>query len=253
MILNVTMNNNYLLTGLLLWLCSFSSLFAQDQVVLRIDSVQAPMGSSVCVPVIADSFPNIVSMQWSVSWDPDSLLFEEVNFGANPLDFDGGSSSMPSPNEFLVTQTPSDLVGITLAPGTVIYELCFTVNFEQGSQPLNFTGVNPPEFAQEGSVLAFPFDTIPGAVTIGIIDAVKEPVWGQAVSLYPNPYTAGPLTLRGDLPVLRSVALFDLEGRLVREFAAGLRQFDLTDVVRGMYLLRLTARDGVVSRRVVVR
>lgn len=161
--------NSFFYPLLLALLCFGTVLSGQSQVVISIDDIVATgEEDAICVPVTADSFPNIVVVQFSVIWDTDEVAFQEVRLGDNPLGFDDMATSNPAPNEFRVGFIPSDAQGIELDPGTVIFELCFTPVNESGFSSLSF--FNPgfqPEFTQEGSFEPFAFDTIPGSISYG--------------------------------------------------------------------------------------
>lgn len=146
----------------------FTALQAQNRVQLSVpDVVATASASEICVPVVADSFPNIAAVQFSLAWDTTKVSFQEVRFGANPLDLSDMTTSMPVSNNFGVTFTTNDLRGITLASGTVLFELCFTATMSNGSTPITFDGFLPGEFVQEGTIVAFPQTLIAGSITYG--------------------------------------------------------------------------------------
>ncbi|MEL7162080.1 MAG: hypothetical protein AAFN92_15095, partial [Bacteroidota bacterium] len=145
-----------------------AGLSAQTKVQLSIPDVIAPGGDElICVPVVADSFPDIAGIQFSVGWDTSQVTFVEARYGTNPLDLDDGRITEPRADNFGVSFSTDDLSGIELAPETVLFELCFTADNASGSTPLNYVGLNVPEFIKEDEVVEFPFDTIPGSITYG--------------------------------------------------------------------------------------
>ena len=127
------------ITFLLLTCLLVTGLQAQTKVQLSIPDAIAPEGATeICVPIIADSFPNIAAMQFSIGWDSTQVQFLETRLGENPIGFDEMFASMPESNVLAVAFNTPGLVGITLASGTVILELCFTTAMESGSTPLNW-------------------------------------------------------------------------------------------------------------------
>jgi hypothetical protein len=153
-----------------------TGLQAQTKVQLSIPDVIAPEGTTeVCAPIIADSFPNIASMQFSVGWATTQVTFLEARLGDNPLGFEGTFSSMPASNVFTLGFLTPGLVGITLPPGTVILELCFNTTMESGSTPLNWNVDLVGEFAQQGQIVAFPDTLLPGSINYG--SNVATTVW----------------------------------------------------------------------------
>ncbi|MEO0731665.1 MAG: T9SS type A sorting domain-containing protein [Bacteroidota bacterium] len=153
-------------TAVLLLLAT--ALTAQTKVQLSIPDVIAPGGEElICVPVVADSFPDIAGVQFSIGWDTSQVTFVEARYGANPLDLDDGRITEPRDDNFGVSFSTDDLSGIELAPETVLFELCFSADNASGSTPLNYVGLNVPEFIKEDEIVEFPFDTIPGSITYG--------------------------------------------------------------------------------------
>lgn len=147
------------------------SLTGQEEVSLRIPEAIHPGGDDpICVPVLADSFPNIVVAQFSLSWDTAVVDFAEVRFGDDPLSLSGSgmTTNMPEPGVFVVAWTNADVnTGITLAAGTPIFELCLTPKVSSGSTPITFDDFLEPEFARGGTIVAFPFTVTDGSLSFG--------------------------------------------------------------------------------------
>jgi hypothetical protein len=156
-------------------LCAANGLFAQSVVVLSIPDVVAPEGTTeVCVPVIADTFPNIVTIQFSLEWDTTQLNFTELRLGDNPFGFDGMYSSMPVSNNIAISHIPSNSRGVTLDAGTVLFEACFNTSMMEGSSTVTFDGFLPSEFAQDdGSFTAVPNTLHAGSISYGSSAAVS--------------------------------------------------------------------------------
>lgn len=167
--LNNTMIQRYLFLFAAFLSCyCLAPLQAQTRVQLSVPDVVAGANQpEICVPVIADSFPNIAAVQFSLAWDAAQVAFTEVKFGANPLSLSDMTTSMPVADNFGVTFTTNDLRGITLTPGTVLFELCFSPTMTEGSTPITFDGFLPGEFVQEGTIVAFPQTLIPGSIAYG--------------------------------------------------------------------------------------
>jgi hypothetical protein len=164
------MNNKYFFVFPLLLLACFT-LDAQDTLQLTIPEVVAPAGASpICLPIVADTFPDIVTAGFSLRWDSTRLRFDEVRFGDNPLNITGSSISRPDARSFVISWLADGLVGITLTEGTTIMELCFIPTMASGFSPITWQGINPNEFVQDGEITAFPARLIPGSVTYGGAD-----------------------------------------------------------------------------------
>ncbi|MEM6771438.1 MAG: T9SS type A sorting domain-containing protein, partial [Bacteroidota bacterium] len=145
-----------------------ANLLAQTDVALSIpNQIATGTESTICTPIIADTFRAITAGQFSVTWDDQVLDFQEIRLGNNPLNLDETGTSMPGPDNFRVNYVTSDGNGLTLTPGTVLLEFCYATRVTSGTSSLSFSGQFAPEFAREGSFDPIPFDTIPGSITFG--------------------------------------------------------------------------------------
>lgn len=156
-------------------LCVANGLFSQSVVILSIPDIVAPEGTTeVCVPVVADTFPNIVTVQFSLEWDTTQLELTELRLGDNPYGFDGMYSSMPVANSITIAYIPSDSRGVTLEPGTVLLEACFNTTMMEGASTISFDGFLPSEFSQDdGTFAAVPNTLNPGSISYGSNAAVS--------------------------------------------------------------------------------
>ncbi len=154
---------------LLLLFCGIlSPLSAQTKVQLSLPDAVGLGGTEVmCVPVVADSFPQIISASFSIGWDTMAVEFVEARFGDNPLELDAMSTRTEDPDNFGIATISSDLMAFSVAPGTPLFEICFLGKQAEGFTKLTWQGFFAPEFAQEGTITAFPFDTIQGSLTYG--------------------------------------------------------------------------------------
>jgi hypothetical protein len=156
-----------------------SSLFCQSVVILSIPDVVAPEGTTaICIPIVADTFPNIVTIQFSLEWDTTQIDFTELRLGDNPFGFDGMYSSMPVSNNIAISQISSDSRGVTLDAGTVLFEACFNTTMVEGSSAVTFDGFLPSEFAQDDGIFA----AVPNTVNSGSISYGSD----AAVSVLPG-------------------------------------------------------------------
>lgn len=137
---------------LLLW---SSSVIAQNQTVLfKLDQRTARTGETVCLNFTASQFKQLLSMQYTVKWDPKVLQFKEVkNFKLPFLGIDNfGRTRIPA-GLLTVVWIDNDLRGITLPDNSLLYQICFTVKGKAGSRssvslvqaPTPFESVNKQE------------------------------------------------------------------------------------------------------------
>lgn len=100
----------------------------QAPLTLAAANIRAKTGAEACVEVQVADFVKLLSMQYSLRWDPKLLRFKRVsNFqlpSLGPEDFGAHRSA-----EGILTAIWIDehLKGVTVNNGTTIYQLCFDV------------------------------------------------------------------------------------------------------------------------------
>ncbi|MEO0726214.1 MAG: gliding motility-associated C-terminal domain-containing protein [Bacteroidota bacterium] len=107
-------------------------------------------GTNECVSFSVNNFSDIISAQFSVTWDPTILSISGVQ-GFNPAvpDLNIGNfgwQDFPTPNTIpagvlTVSWTDNSFAGVTLADGSVFFEICFDIIGQLGDcSPLQITG-----------------------------------------------------------------------------------------------------------------
>ena len=146
----------------------------------------ASPSSTVCIPVTANGFTDIVSMQYSMNWDPTILTFSGVNI-PNPTNLAGltnANFSSPSAGNLGLAWADPDATGKTVADGTLLYEVCFTVanNATVGSTAtISFSDSPVVSEIFNASGQNLPFNSNPATLTV---DNVVDP---SACLLYTSP------------------------------------------------------------------
>lgn len=141
---------------------------SKDVLLLSTTSTKVKSGSVACVDIKASQFTNLLSTQYTLSWDPAILQYKGIqniglphvsqqNFGGNRL------------KEGLLPFVWIDnaLKGVTLSNNSTVYTLCFDAIGEAGQssaikfveKPTPFEVVNLAEEIQE-------LQTTPGLVSI---------------------------------------------------------------------------------------
>lgn len=231
----------------LLLLFTTSPLAAQTKVVLRLDDLTT-QEATFCMPVTADSFPDIVAAQFSLVWDPAIVRFSDIEFGSNPLSLQPGNIFSPNDSTLGVSWVASDLVGITLAPGTTLLSFCFTAQVSAGSTPLSFDGYLPGEFIQTNSSMAFPAQLLDGSITLEEPSSIRAANWPQAITLFPNPNQGYYLEISGLPEGLSAISLHDNSGRLLQEASVATSRIAIAHLPNGIYWL-LIRKGKEVSRQ----
>lgn len=136
-----------------------------DEFTLSINSDSVQVDESFCLQFTVDKFTDILGMQFSVTYDTSILEYQSIgNFNLNGL-----SSSIGEPGQgnnpegqLKVAWFDSNVEGITLPDGTVLFEMCFVAKAE-GTTTLNFSGVEITGLEVDD----VPFIGHPGSVVVG--------------------------------------------------------------------------------------
>lgn len=98
------------------------------------DHQAARSGQEVCVNISVADFQNLLSMQYSLVWDPEVLSFEKVQ-GFNLPYLGENNFGLNRKDKGILTFVWIDnaLQGVNLSDGTVIYQLCFRVTGKAGA------------------------------------------------------------------------------------------------------------------------
>ena len=143
---------------------------------LDMDEVPAATGDQVCIPVRIYDFHDILGFQFSVNYDPNSLLYigaqsfngELPNWGISTVGY-------PSPGNLTLSWVDPIVEGITLPDDTILVEFCFEVIGTETTY-LNFAGSPTTiEFLSADEIIIVPtFHT--GAV-------VLDPLAGNTITV----------------------------------------------------------------------
>lgn len=106
-----------------------------EELKLSIGKTSARKGETLCLGVTAQDFTNLISMQYSIRWDPKVLRFEKVD-GFNLPWLSEDNFGMHITDEGIVTFVwiDNDLRGVSVNNGDEIYQLCFEVIGEAGQE-----------------------------------------------------------------------------------------------------------------------
>lgn len=132
-----------------------STAFAQlTPIGISIDDVKANKGEQLCLPVKVYNFQDMLSMQYTVQFDPEKLQFVGVVNHKLPY-LTTNNFGLQSAQEGLITVVWIDnsLQGVTKNEGDDVFTLCFRVKAAPGEQlevkftdePTPFESVNLAE------------------------------------------------------------------------------------------------------------
>ena len=130
---------------------------------LDVTDASAQGGSEVCVPVIATNFSNILSLEFSLTFDPAKIQFKNVTgFNLNQLNesnfFDPSNSGT-----LKVSWNDPEVKGISVADGTTLFRACFTAIGSNTTAVVGF-GSTSEVIKGDGSTVAL--TSSPGTITI---------------------------------------------------------------------------------------
>lgn len=114
------------------------------QLPLQISSATVAKGSETCLSVTTAQFNLIVSMQYTMKWDPAVLKFKEVKgFGLPGMAATNFGASAADKGLLAYSWFDANVQGITQGDGYQLYEVCFETIGESG-QSSNVEFVDKP-------------------------------------------------------------------------------------------------------------
>ncbi|MFK7981582.1 MAG: cohesin domain-containing protein [Saprospiraceae bacterium] len=162
---------------------------------LNFPTLSAEVGSTVCLPVTVNDFNEIVSLQFSLAWNPAVLQFSEVrNFNLPELTEGGFNTNLTSDGRLPMTWIDNTTQGVTLQDGATIFEVCFVVvGAVNESSTVSFTDTpTPREAGSSNGIIDFTQTNSTVTVSSGSIDPPPPPSVGDAlVNITPTQATAG--------------------------------------------------------------
>lgn len=134
---------------------------------LSIDDQTAIAGETVCTPVRAKGFNSLLSMQYTVAWNPDVLTFKGVkDFGLPYLSIQNFGTTRVEQGVMPVAWIDNALKGVTVSTGNPLYTICFEAKAGGQSSPVQI--IDQPtaiEVVNLGEKLVG-LDSEPGTITI---------------------------------------------------------------------------------------
>ncbi|MDO8369022.1 MAG: T9SS type A sorting domain-containing protein [Saprospiraceae bacterium] len=238
-----------------------------------VDSVEALPDQVVCVPVYAQGFTNIVSFQYSLTWDADVLNFDHIqnlNLPGLVQDF----HNLTAPNRLLIAWAEPIGVSQTRANGALLYEACFKAisivgngsDIKPGGDGFpptsgsaeaynnNFQNIWTPALNVTGHV-----EIVAQSGTSGTSDALQKGT--NAFQLSPNPtHASSQVLFHSKTSGTATLSVTDAQGRTVFEqkitVKIGENRFEISDNLlntKGMYQVSLQTKEGVFSQMLSVQ
>lgn len=99
-----------------------------DTLVLMLPIKKATPGEMLCLPVTAKGFQKILSMQYTMVWDPTVLRLSDIrNFNLRGLGENNFGTHMTGEGKLTFSWYDPNLRGESRPDGSTLYELCFEV------------------------------------------------------------------------------------------------------------------------------
>ena len=145
-----------------------SQVSLSEGITLSVGKTKAQKGEEFCLGVSARDFKGIISMQYSIRWDPKVLRFDKVE-GFNLPWLSVENFGMHVTDEGLLTFVwiENDLKGFDLNNGDYLYQLCFEAIGEAGSETEVIISEDPtPMEVVTASEQIIPLKAVAGGVKI---------------------------------------------------------------------------------------
>ncbi|MEM1118889.1 MAG: cohesin domain-containing protein [Bacteroidota bacterium] len=146
-----------------------------DTALVNVASLTAAAGSNVCVPITVNNFDLVNSLQFSLSWDPSFVSFTEIqNITLDQLTAGNINTTEADNGQLGLAWLDNTTVGVTLADGASIFEVCYDVLGTDGMMTtIAFSDMPVPQVFSNGDG-EFSFRGGDGVLTVGT-DTVPPP------------------------------------------------------------------------------
>ncbi len=102
---------------------------------LTVDKKTAAPGETVCLDVVSPDFNQIVSMQYTMKWDKSVLQYKNVqNFQVPAMTAANFGERIVDEGKLTFSWFDPSVRGISLKPGTSVYQVCFDVIGKSGAK-----------------------------------------------------------------------------------------------------------------------
>ena len=125
---------------------------------------------AIDIPIKVSNFKDLLSLQFSLSWDPAKLNFSSIsNYGDGAMQLTSNNFGFASVNSGQLSFSWNDasLEGVNLSDSTILFKLRFTLVGNEGDAPIvNIIGTSIPIEAVNKNLVVLPTVIKPGIVTI---------------------------------------------------------------------------------------
>jgi hypothetical protein len=107
---------------------------------LWVGSAEVKKGEEVCIDISASEIEGLLSMQYSMRWDPKTIEFKAIQgFTIPTMDLSDFGRHLSEKGTLTAVWIDDTLNGVNTQDGDVLFQLCFTAVGEAGSaSPVRF-------------------------------------------------------------------------------------------------------------------
>lgn len=207
---------------------------------------KANPGENICVDVrVVDGFDIILSAQYGMLWDNSVLTFESIKFdNGNPLGLSVGNNLVYDANADAVKLLWFDNSGqgVSLPPGTSLYQICFDVTGPVGSNGDLDMGPIPnavPPFSVEVSNTQNTIDFLGNSCNVTVENILPITI-SETIT---NPTCVGDTDGAIDITVSGGVEEYSYA------WSTTATSQDITDLAAGSYTVTITDCKGVTAEQ----
>ena len=256
----------------------------ENALLFSLSTTSASCGSQVCLDASVRNFSNLISFQYSLTWDT-TLLSNVSMTEFNLVGLNEAAFFNPQNGILRVSWFDPQVSGISVDDDQIIFQLCFDVVSEIpsdaevafGNQPIPIEVINsqseevalatingvvnivnctnilrndndlPTLAKEEGS------PTIP---TTPYFSKIQLENLEETVQVYPNP-TRELVQVAFDNPMSEAgtVRLYDIQGSLLQTIPMAKNQqtlsLNLANYVSGIYWIEVQLREGLIKKRIL--
>jgi len=113
----------------------FTQPTVNETLILTLSNDEVEAGEVSCLSVNADGFTDLIGLQFSIRWDPKELTYESIkNMELTDLTAQNFGATHTELGVVVLSWIHQSLAGITLAPDSKLFDVCFTTKGKSGTK-----------------------------------------------------------------------------------------------------------------------
>jgi gliding motility-associated-like protein len=248
---------------------SFETYIGCGETTLSLGNLTGEPGDTVCVPITANAFNDINSMEYSLAFNPSTIQYYQLNnihpelagntFVTNEVQSESGYIAIQWIHPDLFAN-----IGVTFPDNTVIFEMCFILVGDPGDCSDIFFSNNPTQigFSTPGPTVNDPAISVPASLETGSICITSENLFltvdycsSPGVGSMTGSFTVSPIvgmppydfTWRKTDNTLSGFHIFNAEGETltIENLPAGSYELRVEDALGAVYMITIIITNGV--------